>query len=99
MLVRPMESYLSARFLLLSLMEPGVVERAAHTSVGMTVKHLRVGDVERLPIAIPPLPEQQRIVARVNELMSLLDRLEARLSVAQANHAAFASAAVHHIEA
>ncbi|WP_228015546.1 restriction endonuclease subunit S [Synechocystis salina] len=40
------------------------------------VKHLRVGDVEKLNIPLPPLPEQHRIVARVDALMALCDQLE-----------------------
>ena len=46
-----------------------------------------------------PLAEQHRIVARVDELMGLLDRLAARLIVAQSTHGSFASAAVHHLDA
>jgi hypothetical protein len=35
---------------------------------------------------IPPLAEQRRIVAKVDELMAVLDALEAALTAAQAPH-------------
>jgi type I restriction enzyme, S subunit len=38
-----------------------------------------------LPISLPPLAEQHRIVAKVDELMALCDRLETQLSTTQAN--------------
>ncbi|TJZ82004.1 restriction endonuclease subunit S [Paracoccus hibiscisoli] len=42
-----------------------------------TVKHLSAKQVNGIKIALPPLAEQQRIVAKVDELMALCDRLEA----------------------
>lgn len=98
MLIRPMEGISLNRYILLALLEPGVRERAKHTAVGMTVQHLRVGDVESLPIMLPPLAEQYRIVAKVDALMALCDDLEARLAVAHELQAKFAAAAVHHLD-
>ena len=80
MLMRPF-SAISAGFLLASLLSPvvkGLIDRVA---VGSGVKHLRVGDVERLPIPLPPLVEQHRIVAEVDRRLSVIDELEAAVEV------------------
>jgi restriction endonuclease S subunit len=46
---------------------------------------LNVSLIEQAPIPLPPLAEQHRIVAKVDELMSLCDQLEAQLTTAKAD--------------
>lgn len=47
-----------------------------------------------IPIALPPLAEQSRIVAKVDELVALVDALDAQLSVARTTAAKVLDAAV-----
>lgn len=51
-----------------------------------TVDHLSGGQISEAVIALPPLAEQHRIVAKVDELMALCDRLEARQADADSAH-------------
>lgn len=50
--------------------------------------------IRALPLLLPPKLEQDRIVARVDELMTLCDQLESRVTAARDAAADFASAAV-----
>lgn len=94
MLIRPLHEYVSNEYLLLALTEPHLLERASEHAVGLTVKHLRVGDVENLNIPLPPLAEQHRIVAKVDQLMALCDQLRTRLQQAQQTQLHLADALV-----
>jgi len=50
--------------------------------------------LERFEIPCPPLAEQHRIVAKVDELMALCDTLKARLNDAQTTQVQLADAIV-----
>jgi type I restriction enzyme S subunit len=56
----------------------------AHAAAGAVVQNLNAEKVRRLQVPLPPLAEQHRIVAKVNELMGLCDRLGASLIAAGA---------------
>jgi type I restriction enzyme S subunit len=47
------------------------------------------------PVPLPPLAEQHRIVAKVDELMSLCDRLEESLIAAQTGRSRLLNALLH----
>ena len=66
----------------------------AGESVGMTMVNLNHGILKKLPFAVPPVSEQHRIVAKVDELMALCDTLKASLADAQATQLHLADAIV-----
>ena len=78
MLMRP-SSALSSSFLLSALLSPVVKDLIDRVAVGSGVKHLRVGDVERLPVPLPPAAEQIRIVAEVDRHLSIVREVEAEV--------------------
>jgi type I restriction enzyme S subunit len=54
----------------------------AGAAVGTTMVNLNHGILLKMPIAVPPLPEQHRIVAKIDQLMVLCDTLEQRIDAA-----------------
>ena len=50
-----------------------------------------------MPFYLPPLAEQRRIVAKVDELMVLCDELEDKLQAEQDTSARFASASARSV--
>jgi type I restriction enzyme S subunit len=79
MLMRP-SAAISSAYLLSALTSPVVQRLIQASAVGSGVKHLRVGDVERLPIPLPPLAEQHRIVAEADRRLSLIRVAEAQVA-------------------
>jgi type I restriction enzyme S subunit len=96
MLIRLVPNTLDRRFLLYSLRDPNLMNRVQDKPVGATVQHLRVGGVETLLIAVPPIEEQRRMVAKLDELMAVCDRLELQLTNAQAESRCLLEAVLHH---
>ena len=45
--------------------------------------NLNHGILKKMPLPIPPLAEQHRIVAKVDELMAICDQLEAQITATE----------------
>jgi type I restriction enzyme S subunit len=84
------------RFLLLLTkgLKPEVLRLVLRSTHG-TCK-LLTDDLFSMPIPIPPLAEQRRIVDKVNELMALCDRLERQLTVFQGENSRLLETVLHH---
>ncbi len=50
-----------------------------------------------MPFALPPLAEQRRIVAKVEQLMALVDTLEQQLAASRVAASKLLSALVHEL--
>ena len=64
-------------------------------AVGVALTHFNTKLVATMPIAIPPLAEQHRIVAKVDELMAVCDQLEANLTATQTDSRRLLEAVLH----
>ncbi len=65
-------------FIYLYLCSEFVLEYVIEKSKTLNQPNLNIPDLRCLPLPLPPLAEQKRIVAKVDELMTLCDRLEAQ---------------------
>jgi len=70
-------------FVHLGIISPMVQKLVWGRQVGMAIEGLSKKVLEVFEFPVPPLEEQKRIVARVNELMTLCDQLKAQLQTAQ----------------
>jgi type I restriction enzyme S subunit len=87
-IVRPANGTLDPRYVLAYLKSPQFLLVGETKMTGTAgQKRLPKDFVEANPFPLPPLAEQHRIVAKVDELMALCDRLEAQKIDAESAHA------------
>lgn len=71
---------IDTKFLMFALMSDVMQSLIDKHATGMTAKGIKAANLKPLPIPLPPLAEQHRIVTKVDALMALCDRLEASLT-------------------
>ena len=91
--VRPRKGILS-EYLAICLQVDAQNGVLAKHFTGATIKHFTGRSLSEYSIPLPPLAEQKRIVAKVDELMALCDRLEAQQQERETRHAALARASL-----
>jgi len=83
-LVRPSDQRLSEWLLLCLMADAGGRAELVERAYGAGKPGLNLDNIRSLSIPLPPLAEQRRIVAKVDDLMAICDKLEASLTSADA---------------
>ncbi|MHA3980574.1 restriction endonuclease subunit S [Halovulum sp. GXIMD14794] len=88
---------LSPRYIALTLNAGITFERIETAKSGMAVMQMNISQVKlkAIPVPLPPLAEQHRIVAKVDALLALCDRLEAALTTADTTRTRLLEALLH----
>jgi type I restriction enzyme S subunit len=92
-LVKPSKHVLS-EFLSIALKSPDSFRQLVNASGSTAQPAIYLRDLKKIVLPMPPLAEQHRIVAKVDQLMALCDRLKARLNQARQVHEQLANALV-----
>ncbi len=95
----PLDAYIDTAYLHKYILSPTFLSMAVRNDTRVAMPKINQDELSRVLIAVPPLPEQRRIVAKLDELMALCDLLEARLTAAREKSAHLAASAVHHLAA
>lgn len=69
-------SHLNGHFLMWLILSPWFQRELQEYATGMTATGIKASKLKQMQIPLPPLAEQKRIVAKVDELMALCDRYE-----------------------
>jgi len=96
-LIKPFQSYIFSKFLAYALRAASVQSQIIEKSRASAQANLFLGKIKEIKIPLPPLAEQKRIVAKVDELMKLCDQLEVSLRQSQQRAESLAASAISHL--
>jgi len=82
MLIRP-PSFIESKYLEMILNSPFINAVAQENTTGGAAPRVNLTTVKAYPVPIPPIEEQNRIVAKVDGLMSLCENLKTRINESQ----------------
>ena len=86
---------LSSGYCALALRRPDFVDYVTRLGQGTKMPRLRTDDAVVAPFPLPPLAEQHRIVAKVDELMALCDQMEAGIAAVDSTRSRLLESLLH----
>jgi type I restriction enzyme, S subunit len=94
-LIKPTNTDLSSWLLLFLMAEHGGRAELVERAYGAGKPGLNLDNIRSLSTPVPPLAEQQRVVAKVDELMTLCDQLESHLAATQTEASRLLESVLH----
>ena len=94
--VVPIAKEISGPYMVYLMLSPYFWDHIQNNLRGIAYTGLNLGILRALPVPLPPLAEQHRIVAKVEELMGLCDQLKANLSNGGDTRRRLLNALLHH---
>jgi type I restriction enzyme S subunit len=73
---------LNTKFFMFAIMSPFLQRLLDEHATGMTARGIKASKLKPLPLPIPPRAEQDRIVAKIDQLMALCDTIKSRIAEA-----------------
>ena len=74
---------LVAEYLVYLIMSKPFQEQLADNATGMTAKGIKASKLKEIVVPMPPIAEQKRIVAKVDQLFAICDQLKTKINSAQ----------------
>jgi len=97
-ILRPNVSYFEPDFLVVAFNSQTFRKLVAAEATGTTRSRISRSRLGALPVPLPPLAEQKRIVAKVDALMALCDELEQQQQEREQKHTSLARASLARFE-
>jgi type I restriction enzyme S subunit len=94
--IRPSKA-VNVNYLAYAMESRFVLAQATAGATGIAQKTVPLSVLRKILIPLPPLAEQRRIVAKVDELMAVCDQLEAQLEAVSADHSALLEATLREV--
>lgn len=90
----PIDSLIDAKYLRTYMLSRPFLAQAVKTDTRIAMPKINQAELNSVAVALPPLEEQRRIVAKVDALMSWCDQLEAQQQERETRRATLAQAAL-----
>ena len=91
----PIRPFVSREYLHLYMLSDVFVRQSTATDNRVAMPKINQASLSKILVAVPPLPEQERIVAKLSQLMTLCDQLETQLAKESSTRSHLLDAILH----